>query len=223
MSKIVHLSYPPENLEDVWRFHRLKKVAETLTKNCSGLLLDIGCNDCSITKFLPKNRFKYVGADLSRQALKKGKHHQRILTDACNLPFQDNSIAVVSCFEIIEHTQEPQHLMKEIARILKPKGKLLISTPNQKSLFIKIQNTAHLPRFHDWRYVETHYQTFTPKKLSVLLKNHGFIVTKKIRLIAFPPFKITKKPNAYKIFQLFSKLVPEDSQELLIRLAVKVK
>jgi len=113
--------------------------------------------------------------------------------------------------------------MKEIARVLKPKGKLLISTPNQKSLFIKIQNTAHLPRFHDWRYVETHYQTFTPKKLNTILKNHGFEVIKKIRLIAFPPFKITKKPNAYKIVRTFSKLVPEDSQELLIRLAVKVK
>jgi 2-polyprenyl-3-methyl-5-hydroxy-6-metoxy-1,4-benzoquinol methylase len=223
MSKTVHLSYPPENLEDAWRFHRLKKVAETLTKNCHGLLLDIGCNDCSITRFLPTERFNYVGVDLSRQALWKGKHHQRILTDACNLPFQDSSVEVVSCFEIIEHTQEPHQLMKEIARVLKPKGKLLISTPNQKSLFIKIQNTAHLPRFHDWRYVETHYQTFTPQKLNSLLQKHGFEVIKKIRLIAFPPFKITKKPHAYKIFRTFSKLVPEDLQELLIRMAVKAK
>lgn len=45
MSKIVHLSYPPENLEDTWRFHRLKKVAETLTKNCQGQLLGIGYNN----------------------------------------------------------------------------------------------------------------------------------------------------------------------------------
>jgi SAM-dependent methyltransferase len=223
MSKAVHLSYPPENLEDTWRFHRLKKVTEILVKNCCGLLLDIGCNDCSITRFLPKKQFKYIGIDLSRQALQKGKCRQRILSDACNLPFQDNSVDVVSCFEIIEHTQEPHELIQEIAKVLKTKGKLLISTPNQKSLFIKIQNTAHLPRFHDWRYVETHYQTFTPQKLDSLLKKHGFKVVKKIRSIAFPPFKITKKPQVYKVFRLVSKIVPEDSQELLIRLAVKVR
>jgi len=196
MSKTVHLSYPPEKLEDTWRFHRLKKVAEILTKNCHGLLLDIGCNDCSITSFLPKNRFKYLGIDLSRPALQRGKHRQRILSDACNLPFLDQTVDVVSCFEIIEHTQEPDQMMTEIARVLKPNGKLLVSTPNQQSLFIKIQNTAHLPRFHDWRYVETHYQTFTPQKLDSLLKQHGFTITKKIRSIAFPPFRIREKTSS---------------------------
>jgi len=219
----VHLSYPPENLEDTWRFHRLKKVTETLTKNCHGLLLDIGCNDCQITRFLPKKQFQYIGADLSRQALRKGKGCQRILADACNLPLRDEFVDVISCFEIIEHTQEPHALIREIARTLKPEGKLLISTPNQKSMFIKIQNAAHLPRFHDWRYVETHYQTFMPQKLDSLLKKHGFRIIKKIRSIAFPPFKITKKPRVYRVFRLASKLVPEDSQELLIRLAVKVR
>ena len=223
MSKIVHLAYPPENLEDTWRFHRLKKVAETLAKNCHGQLLDIGCNDCSITQFLPKTQFQYIGIDLSRHALQKGKHNQRILSDACNLSFQDQTVDTVSCFEIIEHLQEPHKIIEEIARVLKPKGNLLISTPNQKSLFIKIQNTAHLPRFHDWKYVETHYQTFNPQILDSLLKKHGFEIVKKVRSIAFPPFKVTKKPNVYKIFRIFSKLVPEDSQELLIRLAVKVK
>jgi 2-polyprenyl-3-methyl-5-hydroxy-6-metoxy-1,4-benzoquinol methylase len=223
MSKIVHLSYPPENIQDTWRFHRLKKATETLVKNCHGRLLDIGCNDCSITRFLPKKQFKYLGIDLSRQALQKGKRHQRILSDGCNLPFQNDSIDVVSCFEIIEHTQEPEELVEEIVRVLSPEGKLLISTPNQRSLFIKIQNTAHLPRFHDWRYIETHYQTFTPQKLDSLLKKHGLKIIKKIRSIAFPPFKITKKPHVYRVFRIVSKIVPEDSQELLIRLAVKVR
>ncbi|MEM2103117.1 MAG: class I SAM-dependent methyltransferase [Candidatus Bathyarchaeia archaeon] len=223
MSKIVHLTYPPEKLEDAWRFYRLKKTAEILTKNCHGLLLDIGCNDCLITKFIPKERFSYLGIDLSRQALRKGKPQQRILTDACNLPFPDQCVDTVSCFEIIEHLQEPHQLMREIARVLKPNGKLLVSTPNQQSLFLKIQNTVHLPRFHDWRYVETHYQTFTPQTLDSLLKQYGFVITKKIRSIAFPPFKITKKSNVYKVLRVLSKVVPEDSQELLIRLAMKTK
>lgn len=223
MSKKIHLTYPPETLKDAWRFYRLKKVAEILTKNCHGLLLDIGCNDCLIMKFIPKERFKYLGIDLSRQALRKGRPHQRILTDACNLPFPDKCIDAVSCFEIIEHLQEPHQLMKEITRVLKPNGKLLVSTPNQQSLFLKIQNTVHLPRFHDWRYIETHYQTFTPQTLDSLLRQYGFEITQKIRSIAFPPFKITKKSNVYKVLRVLSKAVPEDSQELLIRLAMKTE
>jgi ubiquinone/menaquinone biosynthesis C-methylase UbiE len=113
--------------------------------------------------------------------------------------------------------------MREIVRVLKPNGKLLVSTPNQQSLFLKIQKTAHLPHFHDWRYVETHHQTFTPQTLDSLLKQYGFVITKKIRSIAFPPFKITKKPNVYRVLRVLSKAVPEDSQELLIRLAMKTE
>lgn len=185
-----------------------------------GLLLDIGCNDCSITRLLPSS-YEYLGIDLSISAMKEGKHNQRLEGDACSLPLKDNAVDIAVCSEVIEHLEEPHSLLKEIARVLKLKGKLVISTPNRESAFLQLQDSLGMPRFHDWKYVESHFQVFSPREFDDLLKEHGFMVRKKAKSIAFPPFRLTKKSQYYRIFHTLSKVVPEDSQELLIRVAVK--
>ena len=222
MSKTLHLHYPPEYETDIWRHYRLKAIAHCLnSKVLEGLLLDIGCNDCSITRFLPSGCYKYLGVDLSIPALKEGNSHARIQGDACFLPVKGNAVDIVICSEIIEHLEEPHSILREIVRVLKPRGKLVISTPNKESVFLQIQNSLHIPRFHDWKYVESHFQTYSAREFDALLEDYGFIIREKAKSIAFPPFKLTKKPYPFKIFHTLSKAIPEDFQELLIRVAEK--
>jgi len=223
MSKAFHLHYPPEYETDIWRHYRLKTIAQCLSSMVlQGLLLDIGCNDCAITRFLPSDRYEYLGADLSSSALKEGSHQRRILCDACFLPIKTNIIDAVICSEVIEHLEEPHSILEEIVRVLKPKGKLVISTPNKESMFLQIQNSLRIPRLHDWRYVESHFQVYSPKEFDALLEEHGFRIKKKAKSTAFPPFKLAKKQYPFRIFHTLSKAVPEDFQELLIRVAEKV-
>lgn len=222
MSKALHLHYPPEYETDVWRHYRLEAIANCLSSMVlEGLLLDIGCNDCSIARFLPSGCYRYLGVDLSISALKEGKLHRRIQGDACFLPIKDDTVDVVICSEVVEHLEEPHLMLEEIARVLKPKGKLVISTPNKESIFLQIQNSLHLPRFHDWQYVESHFQTYSPKGFDALLKERGFKILNKTKSIAFPPFKFTKKQYPFRIFRTLSKAIHEDFQELLIRVAEK--
>jgi predicted SAM-dependent methyltransferase len=56
-----------------------------------------------------------------------------------NLPFSDNSFDTVVASEIIEHVNynDGKMLLKEAKRILKPQGKLIISTPNLSNPYVK--------------------------------------------------------------------------------------
>jgi len=219
----IHLNYPPEGMEDVWRLHRLKVVGKNITLRNECILLDIGCNDCAVTNFLGNVNVRYVGFDISKKALKRGKKRQRVLCDACHLPVKDNTADIVICTEVIEHINNPKRLISEIARISKVNSKLLISTPNGESLFSKIQKLLPIKRFHDWRRVKSHFQVYDPIKLSNLLKCYGFKINRKIKSIALPPFKITKNKMVFRIFTLFSRLIPTDMQELLIWIATKAR
>jgi SAM-dependent methyltransferase len=50
--------------------------------------------------------------------------------DRERIPFEDNCIDLVFAFEVFEHFSNPQFVLEEIRRVLRPKGHLLISTPN---------------------------------------------------------------------------------------------
>jgi SAM-dependent methyltransferase len=52
-----------------------------------------------------------------------------VMAPADDLPFPDASFDCVICTEVLEHCPEPQAVMNEIARLLKPRGRAFISTP----------------------------------------------------------------------------------------------
>lgn len=89
------------------------------------------------------------------------------VASAGKLPFGSKKFDLVTLLDVIEHipkNTEPQTL-KEIYRVLKPGGKLLISTPND-NLFAKITDPA-------WYFGHRHY---SKSGLSKLLKGVGFKV-----------------------------------------------
>jgi len=222
----LHLDYPPEGMEDVWRICRLKIIGRNVSLshiNYKCTLLDIGSNDCAVTNFLEKEKFEYIGFDISKKALERGKGRNRVLCDVCNLPIKNNVADIIICAEVLEHIENPDKLIHEIARVSKPNAKLLISTPNSEGLFSKMQKLLFTNHFHNWQNVEFHFQVYTPRKLDELLGNYGFKINRKIKSIAFPPFKMIKNKMIFQAAKLISKLIPPDLQELLIWVVVKAK
>jgi SAM-dependent methyltransferase len=55
------------------------------------------------------------------------------------LPFADSSFDVVICLEGIEHVVEPYSLIKEICRVLRPDGIVILSLPNVQCLFSRLK------------------------------------------------------------------------------------
>lgn len=93
-----------------------------------GRTLDIGCADRWIERWLPRDA-QYVGLDYYLT----GKHlyHARpdVFGDAGLLPFADESVDTVLILEVVEHLRQPQDALREISRILRPEGDLLLSIP----------------------------------------------------------------------------------------------
>ncbi len=55
------------------------------------------------------------------------------------LPFQSGSFDAVNLVEVIEHIEHQAQLIREIRRVLKPGGRLLISTPNVLNVFSRVR------------------------------------------------------------------------------------
>jgi ubiquinone/menaquinone biosynthesis C-methylase UbiE len=76
-----------------------------------------------------------VGVDYDRDALREVRRIEPQATlvhaDATRMPFGDAAIDVVVSFETLEHVQDAGAMVREIRRVLKPAGCLVLSTPNR--------------------------------------------------------------------------------------------
>jgi len=105
-------------------------------------VLEIGCGRGGFTCWLaglPSVPAEIVACDFSATALVKAAAMAAALglerihwqwADIQNIPFADHSFdTVVSC-ETIEHVPDPGRAVQELARVLRPRGRLLLTTPN---------------------------------------------------------------------------------------------
>jgi SAM-dependent methyltransferase len=108
-----------------------KKVIENLETEKKGKLLDLGTGSGDLAKQAKDKGFEVVAFDLNvepfcfKQEIKlcKGDLNQ-------GLPFRERSFNHVVMIEVIEHLENPFFVLREINRILKPGGILILSTPN---------------------------------------------------------------------------------------------
>ncbi|MGC0416183.1 class I SAM-dependent methyltransferase [Embleya sp. AB8] len=100
------------------------------------LIVDIGCGDgfaASVAGPLLAGH-TLVGIDWSQDALRRaaGRLRHRVrgeLTDG-GLPLADASVDAVLFGEVLEHLVDPDAALDELRRVLKPRGHLMLSTPN---------------------------------------------------------------------------------------------
>lgn len=93
-----------------------------------GDVLDIGCADRSLAKCLPQG-CRYVGLDYYATVAAFYSTCPDVFGDACALPVRSACMDGVMLFEVLEHVPDPQKVLAEIARVLRPGGVLLVSVP----------------------------------------------------------------------------------------------
>jgi len=96
-------------------------------------ILDIGCADGSLViKF--KKHCETFGVDISQNAVKMAKeagiNAYEVDVSSQKLPFQDEYFDIIYMGDVIEHLTNPDHAIKEVTRVLKWNGFLVLSTPN---------------------------------------------------------------------------------------------
>jgi SAM-dependent methyltransferase len=100
------------------------------------IVLDVACGAGFGLQMLRQAGACPIGVDYDASALSEVRDRQagaRLLRgDATRLPLQDASIDLVVSFETLEHVPDAAALVAEIRRVLKPGGRLVLSTPNRR-------------------------------------------------------------------------------------------
>lgn len=99
-------------------------------------ILDVGCGDGRfISQF--KEFCHVYGADISQNAVRlareAGVNAQRVDVSSDRLPFENEYFDLVYMGDIIEHLIDPDFAINQVARVMKPTGFLVLSTPNLAS------------------------------------------------------------------------------------------
>lgn len=146
-------------------------------------LLDVGCGNGALLD-LVRVRFDTVhGCDLSERALRKARQGwgQFVCADLNEgwLPYQDGLFDCVTCLEVIEHVVDPLRLLKELHRVLRPQGQLVLTTPNIRYFrnILKLLLDGRFPQTTTDTFVwgGGHLHYFTRADLAQLLGEAGFV------------------------------------------------
>lgn len=87
------------------------------------------------------------------------------------LPFRDGSLDGATLIEVIEHIVRAERLVDELARVIRPGGWLVLTTPNVVHLRYRWRTlTGHPPKQEGY-----HYRFFTRRTLAELLARRGFV------------------------------------------------
>lgn len=95
----------------------------------TGGVLDVGCGEMPYRAWLPTG-VDYTGLDVQESVSFGMRNHPSIvLFDGVNIPFADNTWDSILCTEVLEHAVEPEKLVAEMRRVLRPGGTLLLTVP----------------------------------------------------------------------------------------------
>lgn len=149
----------------------LLALADVFEKPGKPLVLDVGCGVGDIIRALPSRccglGMAYSEADLRLAQLDGGSEIHFIRAAAEALPFPTGSVDGIVCLEVIEHLPDDRLAVRELARVLKPRGRLVISVP------------AHY-YFADYLDLIGHYRHYSREQLVQLLKEANLQVRRYI-------------------------------------------
>ncbi|KWV91368.1 bifunctional 2-polyprenyl-6-hydroxyphenol methylase/3-demethylubiquinol 3-O-methyltransferase UbiG [Erythrobacter sp. YT30] len=158
--------YPSVDDRILWHH----KHALQLLRDCNDnalRVLDVGCFDGFFVRKLKDHGIEAYGIDFNRKAIADGAERfsleDRLSTKTTQeILAEGGRFDAVTMFEVIEHLEDFQQVLKDCKSLLKPGGLFIISAPNNDM---------------SWRppldYPPHHLSRFSPKSLDKLVQKHG--------------------------------------------------
>lgn len=198
------------------------KITKKLLKKAGGKnILDVACGT---GRFFPLYAPREIyGIDVSSEMLKQAAKRKKVkikklqVADAEHLPFKDQTFDVVNTSQFIMHTPYYRKIIKEMTRVTKIGGSLIIDFPNKYSLSNPF--TKHRIRTGVYR----HYNLFTKKQIYQIAKENNLEIKDIYGTTIFTPMMFPKKMVGFsKSFNSFLiKILPQFSYVFYVRFVKK--
>lgn len=165
----------------------------------------------SYTKYFP-NR---IGVDI-----KPGKGTD-VVASVYELPFKDEEFDIVLCCSVLEHLEDPRKAIAEMMRVLKPKGRIIVSVPFLFPLhdapgdYWRFTKYGLRSLFSQWTIVRLEAETDTKQAMAVLMQRLGYQTKMRINPVSKTLLFLSAKifnflPSPFlKIYGDISKSTPE--------------
>ncbi len=132
---------------------------------------------------MPSLKITVVDIDKSALRLVRELGLNSLYASATQLPIEDSQVDVVLCLDLIEHVKEDDKLIKEVSRVLKKDGKVILTTPMQDGVsfpFLGKEKIETIER--NWEHVHKGYSLEDIKKL---FENNNLVIEKTSKCFNF--------------------------------------
>jgi ubiquinone/menaquinone biosynthesis C-methylase UbiE len=181
-------------------------------------MLDAGCGSGRVFqyRFNAAQRPRLMaGVDVTDEPRANRNIDAAARADLARLPFGDAVFDIAISSHVAEHLTQPERVFGELARVLKPGGRLLILTPNRWH-YVTV-SSALLPhhfhvKFNQWRGVDAHdifptvYRANTARRLRSLYERAGFEVERLEQFETEPEYLAFSTPT-YALGVAYERLV----------------
>lgn len=180
------------------RYRRAIELAKLKNKSS---LLDIGCKFALLRDLIGEERMEieYYGTDISEEVIKKIRDFSaskfKVGDVSDKIPFESDSFDFVFALEIMEHVEKPTQMLKEIHRVLKKGGILILSVPNVYCWNEIICNMKKKPD------TEGHISAFTYQIMEKLLYFNNFTILNYCGTYMRIPFSKKFLKNRYLLYK----------------------
>ncbi|NOQ55756.1 MAG: methyltransferase domain-containing protein [Nanohaloarchaea archaeon] len=187
---------------------RKKKTLSLITKT-KGKVLDVGCGPgILIDEIIKDKKCEYFGIDISekmiKEAVKKYKIQKKAhfsVGNAEKLDFPDKCFDVVIALGLLEYLDNPKDAFKEVNRILKDDGELIVSFCNRRSIYNKSYKFLGTPIKYAYHKIKKtpyiYHKMYTETDAGKLVKDLDLAVEKVVyydaNLSIFPINYLFKK------------------------------
>lgn len=143
-----------------------------LRKNMS--VLDVGCSTGHFLDALKSKVKTRVGLELSRDEaafIRKHLDFPVYDTPIAEAKFKEGPFDLITCFQVLEHIEDPQAFLDAIRKNLKPNGYLYVEVPNLNEVLL---SEYDIQEYADFYFREPHLSYFSKATLAKMLKKAGF-------------------------------------------------
>ena len=179
-------------------------------------VLDAGCGSGRLFTYDLRGRASLiVGLDIDPEVAQNPNIEAPVRGNLSALPFAPEAFDLIICKHVLEHLEEPQGAFSELARVLRPQGRLLILTPNRFHYVPLLASLLPRPfqrivaRGRGLRLREVHrtvYRANTAARLRRLARTAGLRVAE-LRLFETAPVYLAFNPLAFALGVAYEKVV----------------